>query len=256
MLFQAVWGAVALVIGAVLSMSTSDSVALPVLPALSSPVPVADWSAPSPWSTTGAGQVSTPDNGSAQAKDTLTSWLVQVPGTYGVVAVTVGAVLSMLTATDAVSVLSALSVAVPPTDWFAPSPLSVRDADAVPSARQLLISESASEQVNDTVTSVLCQPNPFAGGVRDPLIDGLAVSRRTTTDAVGPTLPSASVAVPLTVWPGVSAETVVLPVTEPPPTPVPSLAVHDTTTVALFHPAAFAAGAREATAAGPVLSST
>ncbi len=42
----------------------------------------------------------------------------------------------------------------------------------------------------------------------------------------------------------------------PPPTPVPSLAAQETVTLPLFHPAVFAAGASDAVAAGPVLSST
>src|SRR5450830_1363459 len=96
--------------------------------------------------------------------------------------------------TVAVLVLSALSVAVPLTDWFAPSVDSVvwSDAGEVPSATQLLMPDApaaVSEQVNVTVTSVLFQPAPFAV-VREPMIVGLVASRFTVvlTDEEFPAL--------------------------------------------------------------------
>ncbi len=61
--------------------------------------------------------------------------------------------MSMLIAlTVALLLLSALSTAVPVTDWFAPLSLSVVGPE------QLLIADGVSEQVKLTVTSVLFHP--------------------------------------------------------------------------------------------------
>jgi hypothetical protein len=75
--------------------------------------------------------------------------------------VSVGAVLStLIPLTVAVAVLPATSIAVPVTDWFAPSSTdtgAVQPPTAMP--------EPPSVHVKDTVTSVLFQPAPFAAGV-------------------------------------------------------------------------------------------
>jgi hypothetical protein len=74
--------------------------------------------------------------------------------------------------------LSALSTAVPVTDWFAALVVSVVGTEEV------LIPEVASLAVNETVTSVLFQPFAFAAGVREPVMVGAVLSSFTTTGAL------------------------------------------------------------------------
>src|SRR4051794_27702820 len=100
---------------------------VPTLPARSVAWPDADWFAPSASSVTGAPMLpdATPDRASVAAKVTITGPLFQ-PAAFAVgaaSAVTIGAVLSMLTVTLAVAVFPAWSVTVPDTTWFAPSAL-------------------------------------------------------------------------------------------------------------------------------------
>src|SRR6266498_3384282 len=159
-----------------------------VLPARSSQVPVADWSAPSSDTVWVTALWSRSDTLSVQSHVTVTSELFQpAPFASGLWSWNVmsGGVLSMLMPlTVAVFVLSALSVAVPLTDWFVPSLESVVEFEAgeVPSATQLARPEApvpVSEHRNVTVTSVLFQPYAFAEGLADPEIDGFAESRFT-----------------------------------------------------------------------------
>lgn len=98
------------------------------------------------------------------------------------VPVRLGAVLSMLISlTPALFVLSALSTAVPATDWSRPSV----DTATLPPPVQALMPDSTSEQVKPTVTSVLFQPAPFAAGFRVALIVGAALSSFTCTCPAG-----------------------------------------------------------------------
>src|SRR4029077_4605356 len=72
--------------------------------------------------------------------------------------------------TVAVAEFPALSVTVPVTDWFVPSVPSVLGPET------LATPERASEPVKLTVTLVLFQPDPFAGGLNDPVIWGGVLS--------------------------------------------------------------------------------
>src|SRR4029079_3542657 len=114
-----------------------------------------------------------PDSASPAVHATVTSPLYQ-PAAFGDVVgepSRVGATLSMLIPlTVVLAVLSALSVTVPVTDWFAPLVLNVVGADEV------LTPEVASLGANETVTSVLFQPFAFAAGVREPVMVGAVLS--------------------------------------------------------------------------------
>jgi hypothetical protein len=74
------------------------------------------------------------------------------------------------------AVLPAASVAVPVTDWLAPSPVSVTGAVTDTPGR-------LSAAVKLTTTSVLFHPFVFAAGVREPAIVGGVVSSVTTVEA-------------------------------------------------------------------------
>src|SRR5688500_10947253 len=74
--FASVVGAPASV-GAVLSMLMLSTLALAVLPALSTALPSTDWFPPSLTTSTGAEQLAMPDSASEHSKDTLTSVLFQ-----------------------------------------------------------------------------------------------------------------------------------------------------------------------------------
>src|SRR5450756_1760202 len=149
--------------GAVLSMLMPPWVSLAVLPARSAHVPEADRSAPSVlrvWLTVASTTPEPP--GSVQFHVTVTAVLFHpAPLAAGVAlakAMTGGVLSMLMPPTVVVLVLSALSVAVPLTDWLAPSIDSVvwSDAGEVPSATQLLMPEApvpVSVQVNVTVTS-------------------------------------------------------------------------------------------------------
>ena len=86
--------------------------------------------------------------------------------------------------TVAVSLLPALSTAVPVADWPAPSLLSV-SSDA-----QEATPERLSSQLYETVTGPLFQPNALASGDADPLIVGFVASRLILT-STGPVVPPA-----------------------------------------------------------------
>jgi hypothetical protein len=136
-------------------------------------MPEALWSMPSLESTCSALQLATPESASAHAKLTVTAELFQ-PAAFGATdrdALMLGAVLSMLMPdTVALALLPALSVAVPVTDWFAPS------IDSVVGALQLATPESASVHVKLTVTSVLFQPAALPAGSASPMIVGGTIS--------------------------------------------------------------------------------
>jgi len=109
-------------VGGLLSRLTlTDAVA--VFPALSRAVPEITWFAPSVVTWTGAGQTSTPLPPSTQENVTVISVLFQpaASGTGVAVAVILGGVLSLLTVTEMLALLPALSVAVPEMTWPAPS---------------------------------------------------------------------------------------------------------------------------------------
>src|SRR5438045_358702 len=113
-----------------------------------------------------------PETASLQVKVTVTSVLFQpAPLAAGVrLPPIAGAVVSMLTVAGSVALLPALSTAVPGTGWLAPA------VATVVGAVQVAMPERASAQVKVTVTSVLFQPAPFAGGVCAWLIVGDVLS--------------------------------------------------------------------------------
>ena len=193
-----------------------------------------------------------PDRSSAKFQWMVTSSLYQPSALALLVAAPLirGDVLSMLMpVTWAVAWLSATLSAVPLTDWLAPSPLSVV------SDGQLLMPESASEQLKLTDTSELFQPLAFGAGVRAPLMLGGSLSTWTLTDPI-PMCPSQSVAF---------ADTVVTPLVVrvvaegcgPIASPVsPASALQVRVTSVLFQPALLGAGESVPITAGGVLSRT
>ena len=114
-------GAVTVVFGAVRSILTAADWAFVELPALSVAVALAVSAVPSPVIVLFAGLV-VPDRASVAVHATVTSPLYH-PAEFGFVVgapLRVGATLSMLMPpTVVLAVLSALSVTVPVTDWFA-----------------------------------------------------------------------------------------------------------------------------------------
>jgi hypothetical protein len=157
-----------------------------------------------------------------------------------------GAVLSMLTETDALFEFPALSVALPEIFWVAPSAVTVVGEGHV------AIPLDTSAHVKETVTSELLQPAAFAAGVADAEIVGLLLSIFTVAEAVAE-LPALSVAVRGIICPAPSAETT----TGEGQTEVPlneSLQLNETITSELFHPAAVGDGLIEALMLGIVLS--
>ncbi len=143
------------IIGMPLSMLMLPRVTVAVLPAWSEAVPETLWPLPSVETVTGAGQVSTPERVSAQAKVTVTSVLFQPSGLASSTraAVTDGAVRSMLTPVRvAEALLPARSVAVPLAPRLVPSALRVTGLG------QLSMPERASVQVKLMATGVLFQP--------------------------------------------------------------------------------------------------
>src|SRR6266545_2548876 len=245
-------GADAVVVGAVLSMSTAGLLALVVLPALSLTDAATFLPAPSPPIVLLSGQpTSMPESASEHAQATVTSPAYQPAALAPVVGAPLrtGATLSMLTGpTVALAVLSALSVAAPTRDWSAPSSVRV----VVPG--QLLMLDSSSAQVKLTVTAVLFQPLAFAAGLRTPAIVGAFLSSLTVAEPPA-VLPSRSVALDVLVTPAVFAVTFSVAGVGPLATPAPaSVALQVIVTLALFQPAPFAAGASAAVTVGPVLS--
>ncbi len=135
--------------------------------------------------------LATPERLSLPASVTWTGWLYQsffrVPDALAAV---VGAVRSIwMPLTVLVAVLPALSAQVAVADRLAPSPVTVVAAGCAAGP------DSASVQVQVTVTSPFCQP---LGNV--PVSTGAVLSMLTVTVLLVALLPAASVAVPLTLW--------------------------------------------------------
>src|SRR4051794_18425659 len=156
------------VAGAVRSILTAELCAFVLLPALSVAVALAVSAEPSPPMMLFAGLL-VPDRASVAVQATVASPLYQPLAFGGVVAEpdSVGATLSMLMPlTVVLEELSALSVTVPVTDWFAP--LLPKTTGAV----EDFTPDVASVGVKLTVTGLLFHPFPLAAGVRDPRIVG------------------------------------------------------------------------------------
>ncbi len=243
------------VVGAVRSILTWALLAVVVLPALSAIDAVAVRPAPSPVIVLLAGCVAglMPDRASAPFQPMVTLPLYQPLPLAAVVGVPVrlGAVLSILMPlTELLAVLSALSTAAPDTDWFAPSV----ESRTLPPPVQLLMPDSASEQVSVTVTLLLFQPAELAAGAHVPPMVGAVLSSLTVTEPL-PLLPNLSVAVAVLMMPAVFTSTVSVAGVGPVPTPEPaSVADQVTPTVALFQAAALGSGDKAAVTIGPVLS--
>jgi hypothetical protein len=243
-------GAVTVVFGAVRSILTAADCALVELPALSMAVALAVSAVPSPVIVLFAGVV-VPDSASAAVHATATSPLYQ-PAAFGLVVgapVSVGAILSMLMPlTVALAVLSALSLTVPVTDWFAALLVNVVGAD------ELFTPDVASLGANETVTSVLFHPFTLAAGVREPVMLGAVLSSFTVTGALVAVLPTLSVTnVVLVTVPSVVTVSVA-GATDLTPEPPVSAPVQVIVASPLFQPAPFGAGLRAPVAVGAVLS--
>jgi len=103
---------------------------------------------------------------------------------------TAGDVVSMLIPlTVAEAALPARSVHVPTTDWIAPWIERIVEAGGLPAASP----ESASAQLNETVTLVLFQPFEFATGVAELLMVGGVLSSLIIDMFGASTLPALSV---------------------------------------------------------------
>jgi len=142
--------------------------------------------------------------------------------------------------------LSAMSVAVPVVDWFAPSLVNVCEPGHVATP------ESASEHAHDKLTGALYHPFALAGGTT-PLIDGGVLSTSSVRDAVAE-LPALSSAVPEMTWPAPSVVTLTGAVHDATPD-VESAHVKVTVASVLFQPFAFGAGDCDTEIDGAVLSS-
>src|SRR6478735_9575028 len=182
------------VTGAVRSILTAGALwALVELPALSVTLAPAVSAEPSPVMVLLAGTApARPESASDAVHATVTSLLYQPFALGAVVGVpeSVGAALSMLMPLTVVLVeLSALSTAVPVTDWFAPLVETTTGETGC-----VLMPERPSLAVKVTVTSVLFQPLALAVGVRDPVIVGVLLSSLTVADPV-PEFPRLSVTV-------------------------------------------------------------
>src|SRR5712691_1531708 len=242
------------VVGAVRSMLTGALSAVVVLPALSLIEALAFRPLPSPVIVLLAGTaLARPESASLAIQPIVTLPLYQPLALAAVAGVPdrLGAVLSMLMpVTPPGAELSALSTAVPLTAWFAPSV----ETTTLPPPVQLLMPDSASEQVMLTVTLELFQPAAFAAGLRVAAIVGAVLSSLTVADPLL-LLPSRSAAVAVFTVPAVSAVTESVAGVGPEPTPEPASDADQLMfTLALFQPAAFSAGLSAAVTAGPVLS--
>ena len=152
----------------------------------------------------------------------------------------------MLINAAAAAVFPALSTAVPLTICLAPSAIKVTGTGHV------AIPDNASVHEKPTVTDVLFQPKPFAGGKGVAAIAGAVLSRLIVTDAEA-VFPALSVAVPRTSWLAPSVLTVTGAEQEAMPD-VLSEQVNVTTTLVLFQPKASAAGFANAEIVGGTLS--
>jgi hypothetical protein len=189
--------AVAVIVGKVLSTLMSSTVADAELSALSYAVPLADWFAPSPRTTSG-GQVFTPERASSQVKLTVTSSLFK-PFAFAAgerCASIVGAVRSnLMPVTDADVLLPALSETdTGPAPRSAPSPVIVESAGTVAGSTP----ERASDAVQWIVTSLMYQPSAVAGVVGAPERFGAVRSMLMSETVAEAWLPTRSCAVPET----------------------------------------------------------
>jgi hypothetical protein len=181
-----------LIVGGVKSMLT-ETVNEAELPAKSVTVPVTSWSAPSPVTVVLPEYAFKPESPSETTKSTVTDSLFQ-PYEMGLglrKELMSGAVLSMLTETVKVAELPAKSVALPLTNWLAPSPVRV----VLPEYE--FKPERPSETMNETVTDSLFQPYAFGSGLLEPTIEGGVLSMLTET-VKDTELPARSTAVPST----------------------------------------------------------
>src|SRR5438477_5633980 len=183
-------GADALVDGGVRSIFTLSTDALVALPARSLTLDDTESPSPSPVIVFAGGQApATPESASAHVHSTVTSSWYQ-PASLGLVVgapLSVGGVVStLISCSDVLAVLSALSVAVPVADWCAPSPNVCGPAhDAMP--------DVSSVQLKFTVTLALCQPLAF-GALFDPAVIVGAVLSMLTVAVSVVALPALSVA--------------------------------------------------------------
>ena len=225
--------------GATWSMLMPETAAERELSAASTAVPDTDCAAPSTDTVVLAGHDTTPDNASLHTNDTGTGELNQ-PFTFatGTTPEINGAVLSKFTVVEADDELPATSEADPDTNCPAPSDDTTcgDEHDATP--------EPVSPHVNETVTSPLFQPAPFATGDCDTTIEGASRSIFTVTTCDGSTLPAKSTLQNSTECTPSSANNTDEPDCTPPPSTTnlvtstpdkPSDAARITVTVALFH---------------------
>src|SRR5437763_227480 len=220
-------------------MLTAGLTAVAELPALSVTVAVAVRPLPSPVIVDGPGQATTPDRLSAQVQVMVTSPRYQPAALAAGAAwpTMVGAVLStLIAATVAEAALPAASVAVPVTDWLAPSP-------TVGGVVQLATPDRPawSAQVKPTVTLALYQPLALAGRSGAAEMVGGVLSMLTVAGSVA-VLPALSVAVPVTGW-SVPWVVTVWAAVHPAMPDRASAQVKVTLTSVLFQPWVLAAGA-------------
>src|SRR5690348_8494995 len=97
--------------------------------------------------------------------------------------------------TDAELSLPALSLTFAVAERLLPSPVTTLSVGQVPS-----MFDSASEQVQRTVTSPLYQPLPFGPVVGEPEIVGAVLSTLMPLTVVDAVLPAASETSPVALW--------------------------------------------------------
>ncbi len=115
--------------------------------------------------------------------------------------------------------------------------------------------EPASDQFQVTVTSALFQPPTLGAGEALGAAAGAVRSMLIPVTVVDALLPALSTTVPVTDWPAPSFARVTGPVHDATPDAL-SAQLKETVTSALFQPLAFAAGAREPTIVGAMVSRT
>src|SRR6478609_7030086 len=169
-------GAETSVLGAVLSILTGSLVALVELPALSLIDAEAVRPSPSVDRTESAGSSPARPDRASSADQVCVTFVLYQPLALGLVvgaALKLGAVLStLIPLTVVLAALPALSVAVPSTDWSAPSP---RCSGPVTVA----IPDSASKPSKETVTSSSYQPAAFGARSGAPVRAGGVLSMLT-----------------------------------------------------------------------------
>ncbi len=238
--------------GAWLSMSMPETVAVALLSALSSAVPLALWPLPSSVRTTSPGHSAIVESASEHAKRTRTALLNQpspfalrsAPASVIVLPLIDGAVRSMFTAVLDVGSdsLPALSLTVFGPDFKPlPSPPITLLAGTVAES----IPDSASWPTQLIVTSPLYHPAALSTAVGVPASVGLVRSILIGPTTASLVLPALSSALPVTETPAVVvwADTVSLP-RQPAMPDCRSLQSKLTSTGTLFQPNALASGVR------------